>query len=44
VIAFFSVPSGTEPSSLGHFSLLSLLNSVNSILYILYVCFFVCIC
>ena len=32
VIAFFSLPSGTEASSLGHFSLLSLLNSVDCIL------------
>jgi hypothetical protein len=28
MIAFFSLPSGTEVSSLRHFSLLSLLNSV----------------
>jgi hypothetical protein len=33
--------SGTEASSLGHFSLLSLLNSVDCILCILYVLFFV---
>jgi hypothetical protein len=32
VIAFFSIPSRTEASSLGHFSLLSLLNSVDCIL------------
>jgi hypothetical protein len=36
VIAFFSLPSGTEASSLGHFSLLSLLNSLDCILCILY--------
>ena len=39
VIAFFSFPSGTEVSSVGHFSLLSLLNSVG--LYLMYsVCWF----
>jgi hypothetical protein len=31
VIAFFSLPSGTEASSLGHFSLLTFLSSVNCI-------------
>jgi hypothetical protein len=36
VIASFSLLSGTEASSLGHFNLLSLLNSVDCILYILY--------
>jgi hypothetical protein len=36
MIAFFSLPSGTETSSLGHFSLLSLLNSVDCILCTLY--------
>jgi hypothetical protein len=39
VIAFFSLPSGTEAYFLGHFSLLSLLNSVDYILCILYVFF-----
>jgi hypothetical protein len=37
VIAFFSLPSGTEVSSLGHFSLLSFLSSVDCILVILHV-------
>ena len=41
VIAFFSLPSGTEWSSPGHFSLLSFLISVDCILGILY--FFVCL-
>jgi hypothetical protein len=36
MIAFFSLPSGTEVSLLGHFSLLSFLSSVNCILCILY--------
>jgi hypothetical protein len=36
VTTFFSLPSGTEVSSLGPFSLLSFLNSVNNILGILY--------
>jgi hypothetical protein len=36
VITFFSLPIGTEASSLGHFHLLSLLNSVDCILCILY--------
>jgi hypothetical protein len=36
VIAFFSLPSGTEEPSLEHFSLLSVLDSVDSILCILY--------
>ena len=36
VIAFFSLPSGTEASSLGPFSLLSFLSSVDCILVILY--------
>ena len=35
-IAFFSLPSETEASLLGHFSLLNLLNSVDCILCILY--------
>jgi hypothetical protein len=38
VIAFFSLPSGTEASSLEHFSLLTFLSSVDCILYS--VCFF----
>ena len=36
VIAFFSLLSGTEASSLGHFSLLSLLNSVYSVCFNFY--------
>ena len=36
VIAFLSFSSGTEASSLGHFSLLIFLSSVDCILYILY--------
>ena len=36
VIAFFFLPSGTDASSIGHFSLLSFLSSVDSILGILY--------
>jgi hypothetical protein len=36
VIAFFSLPSGTEASSLGPFSLLNFLSSVECILGILY--------
>jgi hypothetical protein len=40
LIAFFSLPSGNEASSLGHFSLLSLLNSVDCVLCILYRFFF----
>jgi hypothetical protein len=36
VPVFFSLPSGTEASLLGHFSLLSFLNSVDCILGILY--------
>jgi hypothetical protein len=36
VIAFFSLPSGTEMSSLGHLSLFRLLSSVDCILCILY--------
>jgi hypothetical protein len=36
VIAFFSLPSGTELSSFGHFSLLSFVRSVNCIWCILY--------
>ena len=39
VIAFFSLPSGTEASSLGHFSLLTL-SSVDCIFGILYFFFF----
>ena len=39
VIAFFSLPSGTEVSSLGHFSLLSFLSSVDCTLDILYFLF-----
>jgi hypothetical protein len=37
VIALFSLPSGTEASSLGHFSLLNFLSSVDCILGIIYV-------
>jgi hypothetical protein len=40
MIAFFSLPSGTEASSLGHFSLLNFLISVDCILGILYFFFF----
>jgi hypothetical protein len=36
MIAFFSLPSGTEASSLGHFSLLTFMSSVDYILNILY--------
>jgi hypothetical protein len=36
VIAFFSLPSGTEASSPGHFSLLNFLSSVDCILGIRY--------
>jgi hypothetical protein len=36
VVAFFSLPSGTEAASLGHLSLLSFLSSVDYILDILY--------
>jgi hypothetical protein len=40
LIAFFSLPSGTETSSLGHFSLLTFLSFVDYILGILYFFFF----
>jgi hypothetical protein len=40
VIAFFSLPSGTEVSSLGHFGLLSFLSSVDYILSVLHSGFF----
>ena len=36
MIAFFCLPSGTEVSSLGHFSLLTFLSSMDCILGILY--------
>jgi hypothetical protein len=39
VIGFFSLSSGTEVSSLGHFSLLTFLSAVVCILGILYFCF-----
>jgi hypothetical protein len=39
VIAFFSLPSGTEVSSLGHFSLLRFLSSMDCILDILFFLF-----
>jgi hypothetical protein len=40
VIAFFSLPSGTEVSLLGHFSLLSFFSSVYCIFWILYFYYF----
>ena len=43
-IAFFSLPSGTEVSSLEHFSLLTFLSSVDSILVIIYVLGFLFVC
>jgi hypothetical protein len=39
VVAFFSLPNGTEASSLGPFSLLTFLSSVDCILWILYFIF-----
>jgi hypothetical protein len=44
VIAFFSLSSGTEVSSLGHFSFFTFLSSMDCILGILYsFCLFVCL-